>query len=106
MQYMRPQEYNLAGAEESKLGGDSSRMIIPQPRSGSGRGIQKLDPLDFKQPKRNSKLGTNLIDSEFSQLDKILTNAPIKSDLNIFNRGNNLKGGLINPDALIKKVFD
>jgi len=45
-------------------------------------------------------------DSEFNHLDKLLNNAPIKSDLNIFNRGNNLKGGLINPDALIKKVFD
>ena len=101
---MRPQEYNLAGTEESKLGKNSSR-VIPHSRAGSGR--QKLDPLEFtNQMPKLGRMNHEHRDSEFSQLDKILNNAPIKSDLNIFNRGNNLKGGLINPDALIKKVFD
>ena len=57
-------------------------------RGGSGKPVN--NPLKFAR-------------SDFEQLDKIL-GRDMKQSSKIFNRGNHLKGGLINSNAIIQSV--
>ena len=59
-----------------------------------------------KPPKKFSKKSNKVYDPNFQILDQILVDQSAQNTYgHIFNRGQNLKGGLINPGAVIQSVF-